>query len=76
MSRINLNKIRYVAIFEGTALDSTPEDISDPNTPADQTDSTGQEAQAGEKNSVLPVAAVVAAVLLGGGAFYFIKRRR
>ena len=76
VSRINLNKIRYVAIFEGTALDSTPEDISDPNTPADQTDSTGQEAQAGEKNSVLPVVAVVASVLLGGGAFYFIKRRR
>ena len=76
VSRINLNKIRYVAIFEGTALDSTPEDISDPNTPADQTDSTGQEAQTGEKNSVLPVVAVVAAVLLGGGAFYFIKRRR
>lgn len=76
VSRINLNKIRYVAIFEGTALDSTPEDISDPNTPVDQTDSTGQEAQTGEKNSVLPVVAVVAAVLLGGGAFYFIKRRR
>ena len=76
VSRINLNKIRYVAIFEGTALDSTPEDISDPNTPADQTDSTGQEAQAGEKNSVLPLVAVVASVLLGGGAFYFIKRRR
>ena len=76
VSRINLNKIRYVAIFEGTALYSTPEDISDPNTPADQTDSTGQEAQTGEKNSVLPVVAVVAAVLLGGGAFYFIKRRR
>ena len=76
VSRINLNKIRYVAIFEGTALDSTPEDISDPNTPADQTDSTGQEAQAGEKNSIRPVVAVVASVLLGGGAFYFIKRRR
>ena len=76
VSRINLNKIRYVAIFEGTALDSTPEDISDPNTPADQTDSTGQEAQPGEKNSILPVVAVVASVLLGGGAFYFIKRRR
>ena len=55
---------------------SAPGDSSDPNTPADQTDSTGQEAQAGEKNSVLPVVAVVAAVLLGGGAFYFIKRRR
>ena len=47
-----------------------------PSTPADQTDPTGQEAQTGEKNSVLPVVAVVAAVLLGGGVFYFIKRRR
>lgn len=70
VSRINLNKIRYVAIFEGTTLDPVP------STPADQTDPTGQEAQTGEKNSVLPVVAVVAAVLLGGGAFYFIKRRR
>ena len=70
VSRINLNKIRYVAIFEGTALDPVP------STPADQTDPTGQEAQTGEKNSILPVVAVVAAVLLGGGAFYFIKRRR
>ena len=70
VSRINLNKIRYVAIFEGTALDPVP------STPADQTDPTGQEAQTGEKNSVLPVVAVVAAVLLGGGVFYFIKRRR
>ena len=69
-SRINLNKIRYVAIFEGTAL--TPS----PDAPADQRDPTGQEAQSGEKNSVLPVVVVVAAVLLGGVAFYFIKRRR
>ena len=70
VSRINLNKIRYVAIFEGTALEPAP------STPADQTDPTGQEAQTGEKNSILPVVAVVASVLLGGGAFYFIKRRR
>ena len=80
VSRINLNKIRYVAIFEGTALDPAPGentgDISDPSAPPDQTDPTGQEAQTGEKNSILPVVAVVAAVLLGGGAFYFIKRRR
>ena len=70
VSRINLNKTRYVAIFEGTAL--TPS----PDAPADQSDPIGQEAQSGEKSSVLPVVAVVAAVLLGGGAFYFIKRRR
>ena len=80
VSRINLNKIRYVAIFEGTALDPAPGentgDISDPSAPPDQTDPTGQETQTGEKNRVLPVVAVVAAVLLGGGAFYFIKRRR
>ena len=37
---------------------------------------TVEEAQTGEKNSILPVVAVVASVLLGGGAFYFIKRRR
>ena len=80
VSRINLNKIRYVAIFEGTVLDPAPGentgDISDSSAPPDQTDPTGQEAQTGEKNSILPVVAVVAAVLLGGGAFYFIKRRR
>ena len=80
VSRINLNKIRYVAIFEGTALDPAPGentgDISDPSAPPDQTDPTGQETQTGEKNRVLPVVAVVASVLLGGGAFYFIKRRR
>ena len=80
VSRINLNKIRYVAIFEGPALDPAPGentgDISDPSAPPDQTDPTGQETQTGEKNRVLPVVAVVASVLLGGGAFYFIKRRR
>ena len=83
VSRINLNKIRYVAIFEGTALEPAPgEDPSDdptatqtdPSAPADQT--TDQDAQASEQNSVLPVVAIVAAALLGGGAFYFIRRRR
>ena len=33
VSRINLNKIRYVAIFEGTALDSTPRKIFPTPTP-------------------------------------------
>ena len=69
-----------MAIFEGTALDPAPGentgDISDSSAPPAQTDPTGQEAQTGEKNSILPVLAVVAAVLLSGGAFYFIKRRR
>ena len=86
VSRINLNKIRYVAIFEGTALEPAPTeepgdttdpsltDPADPTAPVDPTDPT--DAPTGEKNSVLPVVAVVVVVLLGGGAFYFIKRRR
>ena len=57
VSRINLNKIRYVAIFEGTALDTAL------SASADQTYPTGQEIQAREKSSVLPVVAVVAAVI-------------
>ena len=88
VSRINLNKIRYVAIFEGTALEPVaPEepgnttdpgltDPADPTAPVDPADPTGQDAPTGEKNSVLPVVAVVVVVLLGGGVFYFIKRRR
>ena len=88
VSRINLNKIRYVAIFEGTPLEpvTTEEpdntqapdltDPADPTAPVDQTDPTGQDTQTGEKNNVLPVVAVVAVVLLGGGAFFIIKRRR
>ena len=88
VSRINLNKIRYVAIFEGTPLESvTPEepdntqapdltDPVDPTNPVEQDNPTGQDAATGEKNNVLPVVAVVVVVLLGGGAFYFIKRRR
>ncbi len=87
VSRINLNKVRYVAIFEGTALEPVaPEkpgdtsdpgltDPADPTTPVDPTDAP-TDAPTREKNNVLPVVAVVAAVLLGGGAFYFIKRRR
>lgn len=79
VSRINLNKIRYVAIFEGTALEPVPtEDSGDTSDPAqaDPSAPAEQEAQTSEKNSILPVVAVVAVVLLGGGAFYFIKRRR
>ena len=86
VSRINLNKIRYVAIFEGTALEPvTPEepgdtpspdlnDPADPTAPAEPTNPTDNPTV--EKNNVLPMVAVVAVVLLGGGAFYFIKRRR
>ena len=86
VSRINLNKIRYVAIFEGTALEpvapeepgNTPDpgltDPADPTAPVDPADPT--DAPTREKNSVLPVVAVVVVVLLGGGVFYFIKRRR
>lgn len=88
VSRINLNKIRYVAIFEGTALEPAPTeepgdtpdpgltDPADPTAPVDPADPTGQDTPTGEKNGVLPVVAVVVVVLLGGGVFYFIKRRR
>ena len=88
VSRINLNKIRYVAIFEGTPLEpvTTEEpdntqapdltDPADPADPAEQDAPTGQDTPTGEKNNVLPVVVVVAVVLLGGGAFFIIKRRR
>ena len=85
VSRINLNKIRYVAIFEGTALEpAAPEEpgntsdpgLTDPADPTAPVDPTGQDTPTGEKNNVLSVVAVVVVVLLGGGAFYFIKRRR
>lgn len=75
VSRINLNKIRYVAIYEGTALEPTAtekaDNISAPDlsAPDDQTTSI-------EQHNLLPVVAVVVVVLLGGGVFYFIKRRR
>lgn len=84
VSRINLNKTRYVAIFEGTALESVnreePDntfapDLSDPTNPAEQDASTGVDVPASEKNNLLPVVAVVV-VVLGAGAFIFIKRRR
>jgi len=85
VSRINLNKIRYVAIFEGEAMEpAVPEepdstlvpDLTAPDsqpTPAEQGDPTGQDAQTGEKNILLPVVAVVVAAL-GAGAFLIIKR--
>ena len=72
VSRINLNKIRYVAIFEGTALEPDPAD-----TPAlDASVEQPEETPTGEKSAVLPVAVIVVTALLGGGAFYMIKRRR
>ena len=61
MSCINLNKIRYVAIFEGTALESVapeePGDTSDPGltaptTPVDPSDHA--DTPTSEKNNVLP----------------------
>ena len=80
VSRINLNKIRYVAIFEGTPLepaateepDATP-DLSDL---AGLTDPAEQDAPTAEKNGLLPVIIVIVVVVLGAGAVIFIKRRR
>ena len=80
VSRINLNKIRYVAIFEGTPLeptvtegaDATPDlsDLAGLTAPAEQ------DAPTAEKNSLLPVIIVIVVVVLGAGAVIFIKRRR
>ena len=72
VSRINLNKIRYVAIFEGTTLEPDPADTPAPDVLAEQPEET----PTGEKSAVLPVAVIVVTALLGGGAFYMIKRRR
>ena len=78
VSRINLNKTRYVAIFEGTPLEPVDqEETGNTFTPdlPDPTDPTVQDAPARETNNLLPVVAVVL-VVLGAGAFIFIKRRR
>ena len=84
VSRINLNKTRYVAIFEGTALEPVNQEesgstftpgLSNPTDPAEQDVSTGVDVPVNEKNNLLPVVAVVV-VVLGAGAFFFIKRRR
>ena len=85
VSRINLNKIRYVAIFEGTPLEPVapeePEvtptpDVADTTDPAEQDTPTVQENPTGEKNTLLPVVAVIVVIVLGVGAFFIIRRRR
>ena len=85
VSRINLNKIRYVAIFEGTPLEPVapeePEvtptpDLTDTADPAEQDTPTVQENPTGEKNTLLPVVAVIVVIVLGVGAFFIIRRRR
>ena len=86
VSRINLNKIRYVAIFKGTPLEpvvseepeNTPDLTESPDhtDPAEQDIPTGQENPTGEKNSLLPVVAVIVVVVLGAGAVLIIRRRR
>ena len=89
VSRINLNKIRYVAIFEGILLkpvateepENTPDlidrtDQIDRTDPAEQETPTGQTVPTGEKNTLLPVVAVIVVIVLGVGAFLIIKRRR
>ena len=77
VSRINLNKIRYVAIFEGTALTPEPEEPIETPDPAIP-DGTNVDPIApdtvSENNMLIPVCVVVVAVL-GVGAFIIIKRR-
>ena len=80
VSRINLNKIRYVAIFEGTPLEPAvteePDNTPDLSDLAGLTDPVEQDAPTAEKNGLLPVIIVIVVVVLGAGAVIFIKRRR
>jgi hypothetical protein len=78
VSRINLNKTRYVAIFEGEPIETeTTEDVSADTVPDSQADEDAaqQEGQTGGKNLLLPVG-VVAAAGAGVGAALYIKRRK
>lgn len=75
VSRINLNKIRYVAIYEGTALEPNAAEKAD-NISAPDLSAPDDQTTFIEQHNLLPVMAVVVVVLLGGGVFYFIKRRR
>lgn len=80
VSRINLNKIRYVAIFEGTPLE--PEKVEEPTVSPDPaiTDEPDVDPTApdtvSEKNMLVPVCVVAVAAALGVGAFIVIKRRK
>lgn len=90
VSRINLNKIRYVAIFEGTALEPAPTeepgDSPGPTSPTDDLTAPADPETPAEPDSPIRqdapasgknvVLPVVVVLLLGGGAYYFIKRRR
>lgn len=76
VSRIALNKTRYVAIFEGTAIEPHAPDVSDsvldlvPDAGNEQGISTGQ------FNLALPVFVLAAVVVVGIGAILFLKHRK
>ena len=80
VSRINLNKVRYVAIFEGTALEpdqvDEPTDTPDPAIPGDPDANPSVPTTEGEKNMLVPVCVVAGAAALGVGAFLIFKRRK
>ncbi len=83
VSRIALNKTRYVAIYEGKALESAPSEepstapTSDQTAPTEQGDAAQQTASTGQNvkgNMVIPIA-IVAIVCIGGVVFFLVKRR-
>lgn len=80
VSRINLNKIRYVAIFDGTPLET--EEVEEPVVSPDPavTDEPDVDpaatATVSEKNMLIPVCVLAGAAALGVGAFFVIKRRK
>jgi hypothetical protein len=67
VSKINLSKIRYVAIFEGEAIEPVVTESVETT--------TQQETQTGGQNMLLPVC-MVAAAGVGAGTALFIKRRK
>lgn len=79
VSRINLNKTRYVAIFEGTSLNPDSEeptaspnpDVADGN----EVDPTAPDTVSEGQNMLVPVCVVLVAAL-GIGVFLIVKRRK
>lgn len=69
VSRMALNKIRYVAIYEGVSLEpqlqKTQPVVTDP----------GEEVPAQQRNMAIPIA-IVTVLCLGGGVFWLIHRRK
>jgi hypothetical protein len=81
VSRINLNKVRYVAIFEGEALEGTSSDsVSDttePDAALTDLDAASQtESHISGKAVLVSAGAAAVVCCAGAGAALFLKRRK